>query len=270
MRARRRFGQHFLQPEWASKVLAAIAPESGDTFLEIGPGTGALTVHLAARARQVVAVEIDRDLAADLTKRLPANAQVVTGDVLDADLAASLPAGATRVRIAGNLPYNVSSPILRRLFALHESDGRVVDATLMLQREVAERITARPGTREYGVLSVAARRHAEVERLLELPPGAFRPAPRVHSSLIRLRFRQGDDRIAVPDQFDALVRTVFAQRRKRLSNALRPFADAAGTTAAAALARAGIDAARRPETLSLAEFVGLAEAVEAAGRTPAT
>ena len=262
MRARRRFGQHFLEPVWAAKVLAAIAPDPQDTFLEIGPGRGALTGQLASRARQLVAVEIDRDLAASLTKRLPANVRIVTGDVLEVDLSGALPPDAGRVRVAGNLPYNVSSPILRRLFALHEADGRVTDATLMLQREVADRIAARPGTREYGVLTVAAARHARVERLLELPPGAFRPVPKVHSALVRLVFRRDDEVMAIPERLDALVRAVFAQRRKRLSNALRPFADATGVPAADALARAGIDPARRPETVSLEEFIRLAAALD--------
>ena len=266
MRARRRFGQHFLQPKWAAKVIAAIAPEPGDVFLEVGPGTGALTFQLAARARQVVAVEVDRDLAAGLAGRLPDNVRVVAGDVLEVDLRASLPPDDVRVRVAGNLPYNVSSPILRRLFALHDSDGRLIDATLMLQREVAARIAAPPGTREYGVLTVTTARHARVDRLLDLPPGAFRPAPKVHSALVRLHFRKGDEQIAAAGLFDALVQAVFGQRRKRLSNALRDFAEACGTTAAGALAEAGIDPGRRPETLSLVEFVRLAVAVEAARR----
>jgi len=264
MRARRRFGQHFLQPEWAAKVLAAIDPQPGDLFLEIGPGTGALTLPLAARAGRVVAVEIDRDLASELGRRAPPNAHIVQGDLLDVDLPSLVPREAARVRVAGNLPYNVSSPILRRLFALHDADVRMTDATLMLQREVAARLAARPGTREYGVLTVLTARHARVEALLHLPPGAFRPAPKVHSSLIRLQFRASGDHLVLPLRFEALVQAAFGQRRKRLSNALRRFAEAEGTSAAAALARAGIDPARRPETLTLAEFAALAGAFETA------
>ncbi|HXE81685.1 MAG TPA: 16S rRNA (adenine(1518)-N(6)/adenine(1519)-N(6))-dimethyltransferase RsmA [Vicinamibacterales bacterium] len=268
MKARRRFGQHFLQPEWAAKVLTALAPVPEDTFLEIGPGTGVLTLPLAARVGRVIAIEIDRDLAADLSGRLPPNATVFAADFLDVDVGALLPADAGAIRVAGNLPYNVSSPILRRLFELHETDERLRDATLMLQREVADRITAPPGTRDYGVLTVAAARHARIERVFNLPPGAFRPAPKVRSSLIRLHFRRGYDRILAPSSLEPLVRAVFGQRRKRIANALRPFAASVGAKAEAALEKAGIEAGRRPETLSLDEFLSLARAVDEEARHP--
>ena len=262
MRARKRFGQHFLEPAWVAKVLAAIAPDATDTFLEIGPGRGALTLPLAERVERVLAVEVDRDLAADLRRRAPDNVRLIEGDFLAVDLAEPLrgvPPGS--LRVAGNLPYNVSSPILARLFRLHDEGVRPIDATLMLQREVADRLGAAPGSRTYGVLSVGAQRRARVARVLDLPPGAFRPAPKVHSALVRLTFLPAAEATPVPHHFDELVRSVFGQRRKQLSNALKPFVEATGRSTADALAAAGIDPARRPETLSVADFARLAAAL---------
>jgi 16S rRNA (adenine1518-N6/adenine1519-N6)-dimethyltransferase len=261
VRPRKRFGQHFLEPAWVAKVLAAIAPRSADTFLEIGPGRGALTLPLADRVGRLLAVEVDRDLAADLRRRAPPNVQLIEGDFLSVDLATPLSGVAPgTLRVAGNLPYNLSSPILARLFRLHDDGTGPTDATLMLQREVADRLSATPGTRTYGVLSIGAHRRANVTRLLDLPPGAFRPAPRVHSALVRIAFTTGPS-TGVPPYFDDLVRSVFGQRRKQLSNALKPFADAMGVPAADALTASGIDPGRRPETLSVEEFTALARAL---------
>ena len=274
--ARRRFGQHFLEPSWADKVVAAIEPHAGDRFLEIGPGPGALTTRLAPRVAHLTAVEVDRDLAAALAPRLPPNVDLVVANFLDLDLSALLRQGP--LRAAGNLPYNISSPILFKLLeagrpshlrasryggqalvhALLHS-GQVVDATLMVQREVAERLEARPGTGDYGVLSISVQLHADVRRLLTLPPGAFRPAPKVHSAVVRLTFRPPltpprDERV-----FDAMVRSMFTQRRKTLGNALAAFAEARGLRAASVLEASGIDPSRRPETLDLGELARLAD-----------
>jgi 16S rRNA (adenine1518-N6/adenine1519-N6)-dimethyltransferase len=259
VRARKRFGQHFLEPAWVHKVLHAIAPAATDRFLEIGPGRGALTLPLARAASRVVAVEVDRDLAAALRQRVPANVEVIDGDFLTIDVGPHLVWDESSPwRVAGNLPYYITSPILVRLFQLHRDGRPMADATLMLQREVADRLSAQPGTRDYGVLTVTAQRVVRVDRVLDLPPGAFRPAPRVHSALVRLTFRTGDDRIEVPPAFDDLVRSVFTQRRKRLSNALRPFAESGGRSAEGVLQATGIDGSRRPESLSLPEFAELA------------
>lgn len=264
MKARKRFGQHFLEAPWVAKVLAEIAPRGIDTFLEIGPGRGALTLPLAGLVRELVAVEVDRDLAAELRRLAPPNVRVVEGDFLELDAARELPAAP--LRVAGNLPYYISSPILGRLFRLADEGVPIVDATLMLQREVADRLVAAPGTGEYGPLSVGAQRRADVRRLLDIPPGAFRPAPRVRSALVRLDFHAAGRRAVTPAFFDDLVRSIFTQRRKRLSNALRPFAEERGVPAVDALSAAGIDSSRRPETLTLAELVQLASALERAGR----
>jgi len=264
---RKRFGQHFLEPVWADKLVEAIAPRREDVFLEIGPGPGILTLRLAPKVSRLIAVEIDRDLAAGLAPTLPSNASVVVADILAANLSdvlspidASIP-----IRVAGNLPYNISSPILFRLLDL-QRHRPLADATLMLQREVADRIIARPGTAEYGVLSVLVQWRADATRLLALPPGAFRPPPAVRSAAIRLAFRPPIFPVADEQILERMVRSMFTQRRKTLSNALAPFGADRGRDAAEALAAAGIDPRRRPETLEIVEIARLADVFATAKR----
>ena len=256
-RARKRYGQHFLESAWADKLVAAIDPQPDDRFLEIGPGPGALTLRLAPQAAQLVAVEIDGHMVAALRSKAPSNVILVHGDFLQFDLGRLTLDGP--VRVAGNLPYNVSSPILFKLIGDHRLAGGIRDATLMLQREVAERIEASPGTGDYGVLSILVRLHADVGRLLTLPPGAFRPAPKVHSAVIRLGFRAPAVPLRDEAVFEQMVRSIFTQRRKTVLNALRPFAAARGTDSRRALTVAGIDPARRPETMDLGELARLAD-----------
>ncbi len=260
MRTRKRFGQHFLEPVWADKVVDAIAPAPNDVFLEIGPGPGALTLKLAPRVARLVAVEIDRDLVARLAGKLPANATLLNGDVLDLDLDTALETANVSgpVRVAGNLPYNISSPILFRLLHL-QSKRPVSDATLMLQGEVADRITAKPCTPEYGVLSVLIQWQAEVTRLLPIPAGAFRPPPDVRSALIRLAFRPPPIPLKDFALFERMVRRMFTQRRKTLANALASFGSELGLQAMLVLTAAGIDGRRRPETLEIVEIARLAD-----------
>jgi 16S rRNA (adenine1518-N6/adenine1519-N6)-dimethyltransferase len=287
-RSRRRFGQHFLAPAWARKVVAAIAPAPGDVFLEIGPGTGALTLPLAESGVPILAIDIDRDLVRDLAARVPPNVTVIAGDVLQTNVMAlvrgmaptrppgeetgcdpgfhlnpvSHPVSHRRYRVVGNLPYNVATPILFRLIELHRHDAGLADATVMVQREVADRVLARPGRKEYGTLSIFSQLHARVSRLLDLPPGAFVPMPKVRSTVIRLAFAPPAIRIADDDLFVELVRTIFGQRRKTLRNGLKSL----GAPADAVLTAAGIDPRRRAETLELAELARLADAVAAARR----
>jgi 16S rRNA (adenine1518-N6/adenine1519-N6)-dimethyltransferase len=257
VRARKRFGQHFLEAAWAEKLVAAIDPQPQDRFLEIGPGPGALTSRLAPRVAHLTAVEVDRDLARSLADQLPANVELIEGDFLDLDL--SRLASKAPLRVAGNLPYNISSPILFRLIDAQRESPLFRDATLMVQREVADRILAAPGSGEYGVLTISVQLHADVQRLLTLPPGAFRPAPKVHSAVIGLRFRPPAVSLADERVFGAMVRSMFTQRRKTLANALGPFADSRRSDARQALAAADIDATRRPETLQLPELARLAD-----------
>jgi 16S rRNA (adenine1518-N6/adenine1519-N6)-dimethyltransferase len=263
---RRRFGQHFLAPPWADKVAAAIDPRPADRFLEIGPGPGVLTARLAARAAHVTAVEIDRDLASDLRRNAPPNVEIVEADVLEFDLAALVANGP--LRIAGNLPYNISSPILFKLLRVAAGSPNTIDATVMLQREVADRLAAAPGTKDYGVLTIFIAAQADVTRLLTLPPGAFRPPPRVNSSVVRLTFKPPMVPAELAGTFERMVKTMFMQRRKTLANALRPFADASGVPAGAALSAATIDPMRRPETLAMGELLALAGAFRAQAPKP--
>jgi len=259
MIARKRFGQHFLEPAWVVKVVNAIAPAGDDEFIEIGPGRGALTAPLTAAAKTVTAFEIDRDLAAALRAAAPPNLTIVEGDFLESDwLLKHRPA--TPIRVAGNLPYNVASPILFRLIDVYDSGMPLADATLMLQREVADRLLAKPSTKEYGVLSVLVRLSAGVDRLLNLPAGAFRPAPKVLSSLVRLRFHAPDPKPLNRELFVRMVQAVFTRRRKTLENALLAFRPADRSGISAALHAAGIDGRRRPETLDIVELVRLSDA----------
>jgi len=257
VRARKRFGQHFLEAAWARKVVDAIAPSDADTFLEIGPGRGALTRPLASRAGRVVAVELDRDLAAELEAEHLGGLTVVQGDFLQADVdTLGLPAD---TRVAGNLPYNVSSPILIRLLELSATPRRFRDATVMLQKEVADRVLAGPGGRDYGPLAIFVAVAAKPSRLLTLPPGAFRPMPEVISAVVRLDFSAAP--VALPSTFGTLVRGIFTMRRKMLANALAPVAAGLNRQPAAVLDAAGVDGRRRPETLAVDELVRLAEAL---------
>jgi 16S rRNA (adenine1518-N6/adenine1519-N6)-dimethyltransferase len=246
-----------------------IAPGRADTFLEIGPGRGALTRSLADRAGRVIAFEIDRDLAAALASESIDNLTVVEGDFLEIDhdalheaLVRSGVAGGGRapIRIVGNLPYNIASPILFKLVELYRSGFAFEDATVMLQKEVADRLLAEPGTREFGVLTVLIGLAAGGERLLTLPPGAFRPVPKVESAVVGLRFHEDSPPVRSRREFEALVQAVFTRRRKTLANALLAYRPSGQAEIEAALARAGIAGARRPETLDVADFVRLSDA----------
>jgi 16S rRNA (adenine1518-N6/adenine1519-N6)-dimethyltransferase len=271
-RPRKRFGQHFLQDAWARKIVDAIDPQPGDVFLEIGPGEGALTLPLAERGVPILAVEIDRDLSARLASEVPPSVTIVTGDILETDVVPYLtgirpqitaysarsgaePPARPRYRVAANLPYNVSTPVLFKLFEIQRRDALFFDATLMLQKEMADRLAAGAGNRETGVLSVMAALDADVRRLMRLPPGAFRPPPKVHSAIVQLTFRRHGLRIPDEQLFERMVQALFSQRRKTILNALKAFDRSAG----AVLAIAKIDPSRRAETLQLTELARLAE-----------
>ena len=260
-RARKRFGQHFLEPAWVARLIAAVAPTSEETFLEIGPGRGALTRPLAERAGRIIAVELDRDLFATLGGRLPPNVRLVEGDFLDVDVQELIEAERRPIRVVGNLPYNVASPILFRLLEEAREGAVLCDATLMLQREVADRLLAGPGDADYGAMSIQVQLMADVERILNLPPGAFRPPPKVHSTVVRLSFRRPQVDVGSQTVFERVVRGVFMQRRKTLANALKPVAASFGQSASEILQKAQLDGGRRPETLSLADVARLSQAV---------
>jgi 16S rRNA (adenine1518-N6/adenine1519-N6)-dimethyltransferase len=266
VRARRRFAQHFLEPAWVGKLVDAIGIDGADETIEIGPGRGALTAPLAARVRRLLAIEVDRDLARALEARRLPNLTVLNADVLRIDLRQTVESWLGRslstggpVRLVGNLPYNISSPILFRLLDLASSTAGLKDAVLMLQKEVADRVVARPGTGEYGVLSILTALGADASTLLTLPPGAFRPVPTVTSAAIRLRFRAPPLGVRDLALLTRMVRSMFTQRRKTVSNALKPFAAGGPIPPGTALERSGIDPMRRPETLQLVEIARLAD-----------
>ena len=246
--SRKRFGQHFLADAAAvDRIFAALELRDTDAVLEIGPGTGVLTERLCTEARAVAAIEIDRDLAATLQARLP-TARVICADALASDLAALVANrtnGVSANRVVGNLPYNIATPLLDRLFDLAE---RVADIHVMLQAEVAARLAAAPGSKAYGRLSVMAQYHCHVERLFDVRASSFAPPPKVDSTFVRLtaRRREPCDRIALRQ----LLRQCFGQRRKTLGNAVRSLAPD--------WAALRLDPKRRPETLGLEEFVALA------------
>ncbi|MEP6782608.1 MAG: 16S rRNA (adenine(1518)-N(6)/adenine(1519)-N(6))-dimethyltransferase RsmA [Acidobacteriota bacterium] len=264
-KARKRFGQHFLEAAWVNKLAAAVGATKDDAILEIGPGRGAITRPLADHAGRLLAIEVDRDLAADLEAAALPGVTVVTADFLSVDLLpivtdwlGGAPGPANQFRVVGNLPYNISSPILFTLLDFAARTNGIRDAMLMLQKEVADRLVAKVGTGDYGVLTILTALNADVTRVLSLPPGAFRPQPKVHSAVVRLTFRPPTVEIADQAVFVRMVRTMFTQRRKTAGNALKPFGAERGVDAAQALAAAAIDPTRRPETLQLAEMAALA------------
>ena len=242
-----------------------IRPDPNELFIEIGSGTGQLTLPIAAAGAHVVAVELDRELAAALRRIVPPRVRVITGDVLSHDLAdlvaaAAGPGDPRPVRVVGNLPYNLSSPILFQILGTQRTHRRFRDATLMLQREVADRVIALPCTRAYGPLAILTRLAADAQRVLALPPGAFRPPPRVRSAVVTLDFRPPQFAIADAALFERMVRSLFTLRRKTLLNALGPFAATVTTVPPRELLdRAGLASDRRAETLDLKDLAILAE-----------
>ena len=263
----RALGQHFLRDRSVvDRIVDLVAPTARDLVVEIGPGRGALTETLAARAGRLLTLEIDAELAATVQARFAASSHVEVrqADAREFDyrtLRALTPDPAGRVLVVGNLPYSVGKPILA---ALVESGAAIDEMTLMLQKEVADRVAAPPGSKTYGALSVLTQAAAAVRLAFPVPPGAFSPPPQVDSAVLHLRpHREPPVPLPDPRRFAAVVRAAFGQRRKSLANAL-----AAGLAVPAETARdrcqaAGIDPGRRAETLSLAEFAHLALAFRA-------
>jgi 16S rRNA (adenine1518-N6/adenine1519-N6)-dimethyltransferase len=256
---RKSLGQHFLTDR---RVLGAIADalelRGDETVIEIGPGRGALTDLLVPRARRVIAVEYDRQLAALLRERYAAaaNVSIVEQDVLEVNLGAL--AGGTYV-LAGNVPYYITTPILFHALARPRPER----AVYLVQREVAQRITAAPGDREYGALSANVQAVAHAEQLLRVPAGAFRPPPKVESAVIRVVPR-ADPVVREEEEtpFRVLVQSAFSFRRKQMRRVVRSVWDVDAQAAEALLARAGIDPSTRPETIAPEEFARLMRAFQ--------
>jgi len=253
-RPRKRFGQNFLvDRNCIARILAAIDPRPQDRMVEIGPGRGALTSVLTQRLEHLHAIEIDRDLAARLTSEYPAERLTLHAvDALKFDFAAL----GNRLRIVGNLPYNVSTPLL---FRLMEYCASIVDVHVMLQREVIDRMVAAPGSPDYGRLTVMLGYRFSIERLFRVPAGAFHPQPKVESAFARLRPIETPETRALDERLYARIVTLaFGQRRKTLRNAL------AGVVDVVRMAAVGIDPQARGETLSIGQFVALANEVASA------
>ena len=246
--ARKRFGQHFLADAGIVEALVdVIDPRPGQALVEIGPGLGALTGPLQQRCGALTVIELDRDLAARLRRQ--AGLTVIEADVLKVDFAALAAAAGQRLRVVGNLPYNISTPIL---FHLLGAAAQVVDQHFMLQKEVVDRMAAVPGNKDYGRLTVMLQWRYAIEPVLEVPPEAFEPPPRVHSSVVRMR------PLPAPEGLDAarlgaLVTVAFSQRRKLLRHTLGRWIEAEGLTLP-------FDLQRRAEEVPVAEYLALARA----------
>jgi len=246
--ARKRFGQNFLVDRGIiNAIVSAIDPQRGDTVVEIGPGLGAITEPLLARLDHLHVVEIDRDLIARLKKQHPpARVTIHEGDALDFDFAGI----GNDLRLVGNLPYNISTPLL---FHLAEYVGIVRDMHFMLQKEVVERMVAVPGESDFSRLSVMLQYRFHLEWLIDVPPESFDPPPKVQSAVVRLIPKDVSELNAKSqEKLSQVVQTAFSQRRKMLRNTLK------GTLSDAGFAELGIDPTRRPEDIAVADYVRIA------------
>jgi 16S rRNA (adenine1518-N6/adenine1519-N6)-dimethyltransferase len=248
--ARKRFGQHFLTDRFIiDAIVDSIDPQPGQAIVEIGPGLGAMTTPLVARCKQLCVIELDRDLAARLRRR--DELQVIEADVLSVDFAALAQSFAAPLRVVGNLPYNISSPIL---FHLLDSVAHVLDQHFMLQAEVVQRMTAEPATKAYGRLTVMLQWRYAIEHLLDVPPQAFDPPPRVDSAVVRMRPHQ---QFAAVDAalLSELIKVSFSQRRKLLRHSLGRWLDARSFSGQ-------FDLQRRAEEVPVTEYLALTLACE--------
>jgi 16S rRNA (adenine1518-N6/adenine1519-N6)-dimethyltransferase len=259
MTSKPKLGQNFLiDPSASLAIVEALGDISAATVLEIGPGKGAITRLLAARARRLIAVELDPILAEQLHQQ-HTQIEVLQQDILTADLSTLAPD--ERLVVVGNLPYYITSQILLHLLDHHQAIDRAV---IMVQREVADRIAAQPGTRDYGLLTATTQLYARVDNLFTLPPSAFAPPPDVHSTVLRLTFEPRYQQLGVdPVEFVSFLKQSFAQKRKTLANNLR-FAGLPPPDIAAAFTRADIPANIRAEALALEAAAKLFLALKAA------
>lgn len=246
---RKRFGQHFLTDSGVlDAIVAAIDPRPGQALVEVGPGLGALTQPLLERCGRLTVIELDRDLAVRLRRNSALD--VIEADVLTVDFTALAVRLGARLRVVGNLPYNISTPIL---FRLQDAAQHIEDMHFMLQKEVVQRMVAGPGTKDYGRLSVMLQWRWHIESLLDVPPEAFEPPPRVDSAVVRL-LPWPQPAVVDAKTLEALVAAAFSQRRKLLRHSLGPWLEARGFSGA-------FDLKRRAEEVPVAEYVALTQAL---------
>lgn len=260
-RARKRFGQNFLHDRhWIERIAKAVNATEGDDIVEIGPGQAALTRELIAGAGKVRAVEIDRDLAAWLKETFPESLSLIEADALTLDW--TQVAKNDNLRVVGNLPYNISSPLL---FKLLEAADHVKDQHFMLQKEVVDRMVAQHGSKTYGRLSVMLQWRYRMQKLFDVPPGAFNPPPKVMSSVVRM-IPKAKEKVPSVDfeLFSSVVANAFSQRRKTIRNALSALLSSEEISAC------DVDPGARAEALPLDAFVRLAQKAEALGRKAVT
>jgi 16S rRNA (adenine1518-N6/adenine1519-N6)-dimethyltransferase len=264
LRPLRRYGQSFLQDKnMIARIVDAADIHKGDTVLEIGPGLGIMTALIAGRAKEVIAIEIDPYMVNILTETISdqANVKIIQADILTYDLAAALPESSpAKLNVIGNVPYNISTPILFHLMAFR---NKIKSITIMLQKEVADRLAASPGTKTYGIPSVVVSMYAQVVPVMNVPPECFYPKPKVTSSVIRIDIRESPlIELRSEDFFSATVKRAFSQRRKTLFNNLKGIKlQDRDADISSALDKAGIDGGRRAETLSVTEFGRLSNAL---------
>jgi 16S rRNA (adenine1518-N6/adenine1519-N6)-dimethyltransferase len=265
MKAKRSLGQNFLVgSHYPRRIVDSVSPQAGETIIEIGPGRGALTGLLVESKAQIYSIELDHELIPYLSERFNQypNFRLIEGDALELDFC-GLITPASSARVVANLPYNTATAILGRLIGQRQC---LREMTLMLQREVVDRLTAEPGGKEYGYLSVLVQFYCDAEKLFDVPPGAFRPVPKVYSSVVRLRLRQQPLSVVQNEElFLELIKVLFAHRRKTILNNLRSGRSKLGMTEESLVVRAldhsSIDAQRRAETLSIEEIARLTNAI---------
>jgi 16S rRNA (adenine1518-N6/adenine1519-N6)-dimethyltransferase len=265
--SRQKMGQHFLgDAGWRKRILGALNPKPNETWVEIGPGHGEMTRHLAGDGRRVIAIEADTALAAGLNTEItdhPENwpgVEIVTSDILKADLGSIVGPGTTSFHVYGSLPYYITSPILHHLFQWAE---RIASIDIVIQLEVAERITADPGSRDYGYLSTFCQYFAHPKIAFRIPPGAFRPPPKVQSALVQMTL-PGEGaalEFASPEKFFEFLQSCFAQKRKTLRNNL--LGASSDERIHEALKKAGVRSDARAEQLSLTQFAAIFKTISA-------
>ncbi len=262
---KKRWGQNFLgYHNIAGKIIKETGIEPGDAVIEIGPGRGILTGSIADKAGRVIAVEIDRGLSEELRQKLEShkNLEIINSDFLEVDLADLLKRVSTRalpVKIISNLPYNITTPVIMKILSI-PSELKPIECVFMVQKEVADRIKASPGGKDYGMLSVAVQYHCDVEWIFKVSRNVFHPKPEVDSAVIRLYVRK-EPGVSVKDEklFFKIARAAFSQRRKKFYNPVSNMLEVEKSILWEVMDKAGIDRARRPETLSISQFARISD-----------